>query len=163
MLNISLPTEELLASQEGLCCIKTVCYCYCYSLLEHTVLQKQALVLLQWVSCYTHKRTHTHTNKHTRKTHTNIRTHKHTQTHTYTNTHTNTHKHTYKRARTHAHTLTITIRNTYCFSTATMVAGTLLIVMLYYIARLITCKLLYQPVYLFVTKLSVNNTLLNFC
>jgi len=46
MPNISLLAEELLASQEGLCCMKTVCYYYCYSLLEHILLQKQALALL---------------------------------------------------------------------------------------------------------------------
>ena len=67
-----------------------------------------------------------------------LRPHKHTHTHTHTQTHTHT--------NTHTHTHTIRILNTYCLSTAKMVARTRLSVKLLhtYIACLVVSSLRLQ-------------------
>jgi ABC-type Zn2+ transport system substrate-binding protein/surface adhesin len=69
------------------------------------------------IACWIIKATNTHTHSHT-LTH----THTHTHSHTHTLTHTHSHPHTHTHTLTHTHTHRIC--NTYCFSTAKIVART---------------------------------------
>ena len=90
---------------------------------------------------HTHSHTHTYTHSHI---HTLTLTHTHTHNLTHTISHTHTYRHTHTLTLTHTHT--IRILNTYCLSTAKMVARTRLSVKLLhtYIACLVVSSLRLQ-------------------